>query len=124
MRSYTFLDYVVNTENGMADADYSGGVLGAYNSEKGWSDKCVSSFWSQLVGRYQRMDGYSGRIDSIVLEYCISLIMTQGILQQLWHIPAGLVVWPLGLLLSRVIPYFWASINGGGGVPVVPQHPI
>ena len=108
----------------MADADHRGGLLAAYKAEKGWSDKFVYSFWSQLVGRYQGMDGYSGRIDSIVLEYCISLITTQVILQQLWHISAGLVVWPLGLLLSRAIPYFWASIMGEGGVTVVPQYPI
>ena len=68
---YPFWEYVFNTEKGMADADNCGGILAAYKAEKGWSDKFVSSFWSQLVGRYQGMDGWSVRIDSIVLEYWI-----------------------------------------------------
>ena len=54
---YPFLEYVVNTEKGMAGADNCGGLLAAYKAEKVWSDKFVSSFWSQLVQRYQGIGG-------------------------------------------------------------------
>ena len=57
MRYYPFCDYVVNIEKGMADAEHRGGLLAAHKAEKGWLDKFVSSFWSQLVGRYRGMDG-------------------------------------------------------------------
>ena len=57
MRYYPFCDYVVNIEKGMADAENRGGLLAAHKAEKGWLDKFVSSFWSQLVGRYRGMDG-------------------------------------------------------------------
>ena len=48
---------MVSIEKGMEDADHRGGILEAYKAEKGWSDKFLDSFWSQLVGRYQGMDG-------------------------------------------------------------------
>ena len=60
---------MVNKYMDMKDADHHGGTLVAYTPEKGWSENFMSIFCSQLVGRYQGVDGYSGRIGSILLEY-------------------------------------------------------
>ena len=48
---------MVHTEKGMADSDHRGGILAAYKAEKVCSDRFVSSFWSELVQRYQGIGG-------------------------------------------------------------------
>ena len=62
---------------GMTDADHHVGTLAAYMEEKGGAYKFLSMFWGHLVGRYQGIYGLSDRIYSILLEYWMSLLMTQ-----------------------------------------------